>query len=58
MIYLWYIPENDVKIEAGQYSNDDIAEILRSSKYEPEKIQFIADMIEDGAGSNNDKLEG
>lgn len=42
-----FIPENDVIVEQGYMSANDIVELLRKYKSTPEAIQFIADMLED-----------
>jgi hypothetical protein len=42
-----FIPENDVIIEHGYMSNNDIVELLRKYKTIPEAVQFIADMFEE-----------
>lgn len=42
-----YIPENDFKITKGYYSRKGIVGFLRKYKSNPDKIQFIADMLEE-----------
>ena len=42
-----YIPENEVGIDEGYYTNSGIVTLLRMHKNEPETIQFIADMLEE-----------
>jgi len=41
-----YIPENKY-IKEGYYSANDFVALLRESKYDPERIQFLADMLEE-----------
>ena len=41
-----YMPENNEGIKEGYYSMDGIVELLRKHKKAPDKIQFIADMLE------------
>ena len=40
------IPENDLGIPEGYYDINEVVDLLRKRRFEPEKIQFIADMIE------------
>ena len=42
-----YIPENEFGIEANHYIVNEIAELLRKHKNEPETIEFLADMLEE-----------
>ena len=42
-----YLPDNDDGIKEGYYSMNGIVELLRKHKKAPEKIQFIADMLEE-----------
>jgi len=42
-----YIPENGDGIREGYYSMNGIVELLRKHKKAPDKIQFIADMLEE-----------
>ena len=51
MVYI-DVPENNLNIMTGEYSNDDLAELLRACKNNPEQIQFIADKIGAECGSN------
>jgi hypothetical protein len=44
-----YIPENEFDIDPGQYYMDELAEMLRNLRFQPDKIYFIADMIEEGS---------
>lgn len=44
--FITYIPENDLGISLGYYEANDIASLLRKHRFEPETIQFIADMLE------------
>jgi hypothetical protein len=41
-----YIPENKY-IKEGYYSANDFVALLRESKYDPERFQFLADMLEE-----------
>ena len=42
-----FLPDNDDGIKEGYYSMNGIVELLRKHKKAPEKIQFIADMLEE-----------
>lgn len=42
-----FIPENEIIIEHGYMSMNDIVGLLRKYKSLPEAIQFIADMLEE-----------
>lgn len=41
-----YIPSNKYRIKEGYYSLVGIISLLRQHKNSPEKIQFLADMLE------------
>ena len=41
-----FIPENDDIAEHGYMTINQIVELLRKYKNEPEAVQFIADMLE------------
>jgi hypothetical protein len=40
------IPENNYKIKPGDYTINEIVNLLRENKNKPAVIQFIADMME------------
>ena len=42
-----FIPENDVILEYGEMSMNQIVELMRRHKNSPDAIQFIADMLEE-----------
>ena len=42
-----FLPDNEDGIKEGYYSMNGIVELLRKHKKAPEKIQFIADMLEE-----------
>lgn len=42
-----FIPDNDLGIASGYYEINDIVELLRKHCFAPEKIHFIADMLEE-----------
>lgn len=41
-----FIPENDRIPESGYFKINDIVEMLRRYSNEPDKVYFIADMLE------------
>lgn len=41
-----YIPDNEYELIPGYYSKNQIVNLLRLQKNNPEFIQFIADMME------------
>jgi hypothetical protein len=47
MNYKIIIPQNDVISESGKLSINEIVSLLRKYKNEPNKVQFIADMLEE-----------
>jgi len=54
MMLMLLIPEHDSdeevypgSIEPGYYQGNQIVELLRDNKHDPEAIQFIADMLEE-----------
>lgn len=42
-----YIPENEYKIPEGFYGTQEIVNILRQFKSNPDAISYIADMLEE-----------
>lgn len=42
-----FIPENDVISENGYMTMNEIVDLLRKYKTNPDAIQFIADMLEE-----------
>ena len=42
-----FIPKNKVIKEKGEFTINEIVDLLRKSKNEPKAIQFIADMLEE-----------
>ena len=42
-----YIPENDCLPEQGYFSTNQLCEMLRKYKNQPDKIQFLADLLEE-----------
>ncbi len=42
-----FIPDNDLGIASGYYEINDIVTLLRKHCFAPEKIHFIADMLEE-----------
>jgi len=42
-----FLPDNDEGIKEGYYSMNGIVDLLMEHKKAPEKIQFIADMLEE-----------
>lgn len=44
--FIVFIPENDFGIQEGYYEANDIAMLLRTHRYDPDAIHFIADMLE------------
>ena len=42
-----FIPENKIIYESGYFDLNEIVNLLRKYKNEPDKIQFIADMLEE-----------
>ena len=42
-----FIPENDVISENGYMTLNEIVDLLRKYKTNPDAIQFIADMLEE-----------
>lgn len=41
-----FIPENDFGIRSTIYDRREIVELLRKFKFNPDAVQFIADMME------------
>lgn len=41
-----FMPDNEYGIDEGYYTWDDLVNLLRTHKNNPEAIQFIADMME------------
>jgi len=41
-----YIPENDYGIQEGSYPLNNLVQLLRDHKDNPDTIQFLADMLE------------
>jgi hypothetical protein len=41
-----YIPENEFDIEEGYYSVNEVVELLRKHRNQPDVVFFIADMLE------------
>jgi hypothetical protein len=41
-----FIPENERGVKPGYYTRPDIVRLLRLHKMYPERVQFIADMME------------
>lgn len=44
--FITFIPENDLGILSGYYETNDVVTLLRKHRFDPEMIQFIADMLE------------
>lgn len=42
-----FIPQNDVILECGEMSMNQIVDLMRKYKNAPDAIQFIADMLEE-----------
>ena len=42
-----FIPENDVILENGYMTMNEIVDLLRKYKTNPDAIQFIAEMLEE-----------
>jgi hypothetical protein len=42
-----FIPKNKVIKENGEFTINEIVDLLRKYKHNPEAIQFIADMLEE-----------
>lgn len=47
MDYKIIIPQNDIISENGKLSINEIVNLLRKYKNEPNKVQFLADMMEE-----------
>lgn len=47
MDYKIIIPKNDIISENGKLSLNEIVNLLRKYKNEPNKVQFLADMMEE-----------
>jgi hypothetical protein len=41
-----YIPENDLGVDEGYYSVNQIVELLREHCDQPEVVRFVVDMME------------
>lgn len=46
-VFKTYIPETDVIPEHGYMMMNDIVALLRKYKHDPDKVQFIADILEE-----------
>ncbi len=42
-----YIPENDHGVVDGYYDTNELVELLRRHKCDPDVIHFLADMMEE-----------
>lgn len=46
-LYKTFFPKNDVIAEYGEFNINQIVDLLRKYKTNPDAIQFIADMLEE-----------
>jgi len=42
-----YIPDNEYGVEERYYVLNEFVELLRKHKYNPDIVQFLADMLEE-----------